>query len=81
MTDGETRGEWQNFYVCRFFVLRKSSSSSTIRDKKKLEEGRIFQVWNFFPVGIKVEKGRSKLIIRDNTQAGDWPIYVKLKLS
>ena len=27
-----------------FFVLRKSSSSSTIRDKKKLEEGRIFQV-------------------------------------
>jgi len=31
-----------------FFVLRKSSSSSTIRDKKKLEEGRIFQVWNFF---------------------------------
>ena len=64
-----------------FFVFRKSSSSSTIRDKRGLEEGRIFQVWNFFPVGIKVEKGRSKLIIRDNTQAGDWPIYVKLKLS
>ena len=43
--------------------------------------GAIFPSLEFFLVGIKVEKGRSKLIIRDNTQAGDWPIYVKLKLS
>ena len=78
---GRLVGSGKTFMFAVFFVLRKSSSSSTIRDKKKLEEGRIFQVWNFFPVGIKVEKGRSKLIIRDNTQAGDWPIYVKLKLS
>ena len=81
MADCEPRGEGDSFKFVAFFVFRKSSSSSTIRDKKKLEEGRIFQVWNFFPVGIKVEKGRSKLIIRDNTQAGDWPIYVKLKFS
>ena len=74
-------GRGDSFNFAAFFVFRKKLSNSTIRDKRGLEEGRIFQVWNFFPVGIKVEKGRSKLIIRENTQAGDWPIYVKLKLS
>ena len=65
---GRSNSEWQivspvgsgdSFKFGTFFVFRKNLSSSTIRDKRELEEGRIFQVWNFFiflPLGIRLGK-------------------------
>ena len=57
---GRLVGSGKTFMFAVFFVLRKSSSSSTIRDKKKLEEGRIFQVWNFFHDGLNPKVGLIK---------------------
>ena len=43
-----------------FFVFRKKLSNSTIRDKRGLEEGRIFQVYNFFHDGLNPKVGLIK---------------------
>ena len=72
---GRLRAPWGraillNLSLFSYFV--KVHQAPPYGIKEGLKRGEFSKFGIFFPVGIKVEKGRSKLIIRDNTQAGDW---------